>query len=325
MNERAENSVAATEAYVGIDVSKKSLDVHVLPEGTEYTFENSDEGRTKLRTCLVALRKPLVVLEPTGGYERDLVELLVDAKIATVVVNAKQVRDFASALGKLAKTDKIDATCLALFAERVRPEVRPLPDAASRELLELMSRRRQLVTMRAAEKVRQHDARGLVARSVKKLIATLSEEIKILEEEIANRIDNSPMWRARDELLQTAKGVGNTVSRTLIAAMPELGKLSGKQIAALAGLAPFNRDSGQKHGRRHIRGGRYEVRMVLVLAARTAVRFDPSMGAFYERLLAAGKTKMVALVACARKLLVRLNAMARENATWNPPSLALLA
>jgi transposase len=299
---------------VGIDVSKKSLDVHVLPEGTEYTFENSDEGRTKLRTCLVALRKPLVVLEPTGGYERDLVELLVDAKIATVVVNAKQVRDFASALGKLAKTDKIDAKCL-----------RPLPDAASRELLELMSRRRQLVTMRAAEKVRQHDARGLVARSVKKLIATLSEEIKILEEEIANRIDNSPMWRARDELLQTAKGVGNTVSRTLIAAMPELGKLSGKQIAALAGLAPFNRDSGQKHGRRHIRGGRYEVRMVLVLAARTAVRFDPSMGAFYERLLAAGKTKMVALVACARKLLVRLNAMARENATWNPPSLALLA
>lgn len=309
------------DAYVGIDVSKRSLDVHVLPHGAEYTFENNDDGRSKLRSKLAEFRNPLVVLEPTGGYERNLVELLVEAKIATAVVNAKQVRDFASAIGTLAKTDRIDARCLALFAERVRPDVRPLPDAESRELLELMTRRRQLVSMRAAEQVRRHEARGRVKESIGTLIATLTEEIKAIEHEIADRIEQSPLWRERDELLQTAKGVGDVVSRTLIAAMPELGKISGKQAAALAGLAPFNRDSGQRHGKRHIRGGRYEIRMLLVLAARTAVRFDATMTAFYERLILAGKSKMVALIACARKLLVRLNAMARQNLPWNPPAL----
>ncbi len=312
---------AIEATYVGIDVSKKSLDVHVLPQGAERTFENNDEGRSKLRAMLAELREPLVILEPTGGYERNLVEVLVGAKIATVVVNAKQVRDFASAIGKLAKTDRIDARCLALFAERVRPDVRPLPDREARELLELMTRRRQLVSIRAAEQVRRHEARGRVKESISALMETLTEEIKAIEKEIADRIDQSPLWRERDELLQTAKGVGNVVSRTLIAAMPELGNLSGKQITALAGLAPFNRDSGQRNGRRHIRGGRYEVRMLLVLAARAAVRFEPTMATFYERLLAAGKTKMVALVACARKLLVRLNAMVRQKATWNPPGL----
>lgn len=311
----------SAEAYVGIDVSKRTLDVHVLPQGEACTFENNDEGRAKLRAKLLAFRTPLVVLEPTGGYERNLVELLVEAQIATVVVNAKQVRDFANAIGKRAKTDRIDARCLALFAERVQPEVRPLPDAESRELLALLTRRRQLVSMRAAEQVRQHEARGRVKESICTLIETLSVEIEALEQEITDRIDQSPSFRARDALLQTAKGVGNIVSRTLIAAMPELGNLSGKQIAALAGLAPFNRDSGQRNGRRHIRGGRYEVRMLLVLAARAAVRFDATMAEFYGRLLGAGKSKMVALVACARKLLVRLNAMARENAPWNPPGL----
>jgi transposase len=306
-------------AYVGIDVSKRSLDMHVIPEGADYTFPNNDEGRSKLRSKLTELPNPLVVLEPTGGYERDLVELLVEAKIATVVVNAKQVRNFANAIGKLAKTDRIDARCLALFSERVRPEIRSLPDVESRQLLELMTRRRQLVSMRAAEQVRQHEARGRVKKSISTIIETLTEEIKAIEQEIADRIDKSPLWRERDELLQTAKGVGNVVARTLIAAMPELGKLTGKQAAALAGLAPFNRDSGQWKGKRHIRGGRYEVRMLLVLAARTAVRFDPSMAAFYGRLLTTGKPKMVALVACARKLLVRLNAMARQNTTWNAP------
>jgi transposase len=310
-------------AYVGIDVSKRSLDMHVVPQGVDYTFQNNDEGRAELRSKLAQFRNPLVVLEPTGGYERNLVELLVEAKIATVVVNAKQVRDFASAIGKLAKTDRIDAHCLALFAERVRPEVRALPDAESRELLELMTRRRQLVSMRAAEQVRQHEARGRVKESISTLMETLTEEIKAIEQEIADRIDQSPIWRARDELFQTAKGVGNVVSRTLIAAMPELGKLTGKQVAALAGLAPFNRDSGQWKGKRHIRGGRYEVRMLLVLAARAAVRFDVTMATFYARLLEAGKPKMVALIACARKLLVRLNAMARTNATWNPPDVAI--
>jgi len=314
---------ANVDAYVGIDVSKRSLDMHVIPQGADYTFQNDDEGRSKLRSKLTEFRSPLVVLEPTGGYERNLVQLLVEAKIATVVVNAKQVRDFARAIGKLAKTDRIDARCLALFAERVRPEVRPLPDVESRELLEIMTRRRQLVSMRAAEQVRQHEARGRVKESISTLMETLTEEIKAIEQEIADRIDQSPLWRARDELFQTAKGVGNVVSRTLIAAMPELGKLSGKQAAALAGLAPFNRDSGQWKGKRSIRGGRYEVRMLLVLAARAAVRFDAGMATFYGRLLAAGKSKMVALVACARKLLVRLNAMARLNATWNPPAVAI--
>jgi transposase len=314
---------AIVDAYVGIDVSKRSLDLCVLPQDVRCTFENNDEGRSKLRSKLAEFRNPLVVLEPTGGYERNLVEVLVEAKIATVVVNAKQVRDFAKAVGKLAKTDKIDAHCLALFAERVRPEVRALPDAESRELLELMTRRRQLVSMRAAEQVRRHEARGRVKESISTLMDTLSEEIKAIEQEISDRIEQSPLWRARDELFQTAKGVGNIVSRTLIAAMPELGRLSGKQVAALAGLAPFNRDSGRWKGKRHIRGGRYEVRMLLILAARAAVRFDSTMATFYGRLLAAGKPKMVALVACARKLLVRLNAMARNNATWNPPGLAI--
>jgi transposase len=310
---------AIVDAYVGIDVSKRSLDVCVLPKDARCRFENNDEGRSKLRAKLAEFRNPLVVLEPTGGYERSLVEVLVEAKIATVVVNARQVRDFAKAVGKLAKTDRIDAHCLALFADRVRPEVRALPDAESRELLELMTRRRQLVSMRAAEQVRRHEARGRVKESISMLMVALTEEIKAIEQEISDRIDQSPLWRARDELFQTAKGVGSIVSRTLIAAMPELGKLSGKQVAALAGLAPFNRDSGDWKGKRRIRGGRYEVRMLLILAARAAVRFDSTMAAVYGRLLSAGKPKMVAIVACARKLLVRLNAMARKNATWNPP------
>jgi transposase len=320
-----EEAELSFDAYVGVDVSKKSLDVHVLPGGAEWTFDNNEDGRSNLRSKIDQFRRPLVVLEPTGGYERNLVELLVEAKVATAVVNAKQVRDFASAIGQLAKTDRIDARCLALFAERVRPVVRPMADPESRELLELMTRRRQLVSMRAAEQVRRHEARGRVKESVGTLITTLTAEINAIEQEIADRIEKSPLWHARDELLQTAKGVGNIVSRTLIAAMPELGRISGKQAAALAGLAPFNRDSGQRNGKRRIRGGRYEIRMLMVLAARTAVRFDATMQAFYERLLQAGKSKMVALIACARKLLVRLNAMARENTPWNPPNQRLSA
>lgn len=314
-------STIHAEQYVGIDVSKGTLDVHVLPEGWSGTFQNDDEGRAQLVSKLEQLSKPLVVLEPTGGYERDIVELLVEARIPTAVVNAKQVRHFARALGKHAKTDRIDARCLALFAERVRPEVREMPDILLRELHELIMRRRQLVSMRAAEMSRKHQARGRVQQSICALIDALSEEIKAIEKEISGRIKRSPVWREQDQLLQTATGVAFVVAATLIALMPELGKLSNKKIAALAGLAPFNRDSGKHAGKRKISGGRYDVRFLLVLAARWAIGRDEAIAQLYNRLIKAGKCKMVAIVACARKLLVRLNAMMRKKEAWKGTAL----
>jgi len=306
------------KSFVGIDVSKDKVDVHVLPEGKAQSFAQTDHGRDKLIEWLKTFEPQLIVLESTGGYERSTVATLLAAAMPVVVINARQVRDFAKAIGRLAKTDGIDAECIALFADRVRPEIRELPDAEALELRDLLTRRRQLVDMRAAETVRKHMAKDVVRKSHDAVIKMLTDQILEIERLLDKRVEESPVCKQRAELLRSAKGVGPVVAKTLLISMPELGKLPNKKIVALAGLAPYANDSGRQSGKRSIRGGRYDVRTMLVMAAKTAVRCDPSLKAVFERLRTAGKQYMVAIVAIARKLLVRLNAMARDTKPYQP-------
>jgi transposase len=312
--------------YVGIDVSKDRLDVASLGEGAFAPFHVSrdESGLKELVSRLKAYAIELIVLEATGGYERAVAATLAAAQLQPAVVNPRQVRDFARATGKLAKTDGIDAAVLAHFAQAVQPQVQPLPDALSAQLDGMLTRRAQLVQMLVAEKNRQ--ASVLVLRNPsKKVVQSLQNHIKLLEKLIAeleddidNTIKNSPVWREQEDLLRSVPGVGPTVARTLIAYVPELGKLNRRQIAALVGVAPFNRDSGKSAGKRAIWGGRAHVRNVLYMAAVTAVRFNSDLKAFYARLLASGKAKKLALTAVMRKLLVCLNAMMRVRASWSP-------
>jgi transposase len=303
--------------FVGIDVSKKKLDVAVRPSGTTHQFANDAEGIAKL---VDTIRGPgvLVVLEPTGGYEVDVVCALVEAKVDVAVVNARQLRDFAKSRGILAKTDRIDAQVIALFAELHRPEPRMQPDERARELEAFVLRRRQLVDIRAVEKARAQICNKKVRPKIKELIEFITKQIDDVDKELREFVEKSTEWKAKAELLESVKGVGRVVAVTLLALLPELGKLNRKQIAALVGVAPFNRDSGIKRGKRSIWGGREAVRSVLYMSATVAATHNATIAALYQRLSAKGKEHKVALVACMRKLITILNAMVRDATRWNP-------
>jgi transposase len=303
--------------FVGTDVSQDWLDVHVLPTGERFRVGNDDAGIAELRERLARLSPERIALEATGGMERLAVAALAGAGLPVVVVNPAQVRAFADALGKRAKTDPIDAAVIAAFAAAVRPELRPLPDAATRALADLVTRRRQIVQMIVAEQNRLRAAGGRQAlKSIRRLLAALKRELEAIDADLDSHIRKSPLWRVREELLISMPGIGPTVARTLLAEMPELGSLDRRQIAALAGLAPFTRKSGKWCGKSFIAGGRSSVRSALFMAALVAIRHNPTLKAFRDRLVAAGKAKIVAVVATMRKLLTILNAMIRDEKPW---------
>jgi transposase len=303
--------------FVGIDVAKDHLDVHVRPTGLTFRLPNDEGGVADLVARLAAAGPALVVLEATGGLQGPAVAALGVAGLPVAVVNPRQVRRFAEGHGRLAKTDALDAATLALFADQVRPDPRPLPDAAAQELAGLLGRRRQLLQMRLAEQQRLAAAAGRIARDIRAHVAYLDKQIGRLDDDLAAAIRATPVWRERDDLLQSVPGVGPQVARVLIAELPELGSAPSRQLAALVGLAPFNRDSGRVRGRRRIFGGRAGVRSALYMAALVGVRFNPALRAAYDRLLARGKPKKVALVAVARRLLTILNAMLRHRQPWD--------
>ena len=310
--------MSQAERVIGIDISKNLLDVAVVPETETWSVDNDEEGIRTLTKDAKRLRPRLIVLEATGGLETAVVALLAAARLPVVVVNPRQVRDFAKSLGKLAKTDKIDALVLAHFGEATKPEVRPLKDQQAQQLSALVARRKQLVEMLTAEKNRLITAPEPVDSDIKAHITWLEQRLNDINKDLGKAIKSSAVWRAKDKLLRTVPGVGPVLSVSLLAGLPELGKLNRKQIAALVGVAPFNRDSGKFRGRRSIWGGRGHVRAVLYMGTLTAIRFNPVISAFYLRLCAAGKVHKVALTACMRKLLTILNAMMKNHAPWHP-------
>lgn len=308
-----------TSTVIGIDVSKATLDVFVTTGERRLSVANDDAGIGTLVGELAEHRAALVVLEATGGYEFAVAAALTQAGFQVAIVNPRQVRDFARALGQLAKTDRIDARILALFGERMHPESRPLPDAERAALEALVTRRRQLIDMLTAENNRLRLVRDrVVQRSLKRHIAWLERQLHDVDQDLGSSIKNSPLWRAKENLLRSMPGVGTVLSRSLIARLPELGRIRGKQICALVGVAPLARDSGTLKGRRIVWGGRAALRSVLYMATLSAVRHNPVLRRFHARLRAAGKPPKVALVACMRKLLLILNAMVRSNQPWNP-------
>ena len=308
--------------FVGIDVSKATLDVAArTATGPRSDFTQSTPNRDAPIDALVqrlrAAAPELIVLEATGGYERLVVAALGAAGLPVIVVNPKNVRAFAKATGQLAKTDRLDAALLALFAERVRPEVRTLPSQEAAGLTEQLVRRRQLVDMLTAEQHRRALVSATVRHRVDLHIAWLTRELHAVEAELQTQIETSAVWRARDTLLQSVPGVGPRTAQMLVGMLPELGTLNRQRIAALVGVAPFNQDSGRRRGERHISGGRAAVRTTLYMAALVGVRWNPALKVFYLRLRANGKSAKVALVACMRKLLTMLNAMVRTNTPWH--------
>ena len=300
-----------TQVFVGIDVSKAQLDMALRPEG-RFSASNDEAGFAQILERLKAAPPTLVVLEATGGLEIPITGVLAAAGVPVVVVNPRQVRDFAKATGKLAKTDALDAQVLAHFAEVLRP----LPDAQTQALAALLARRRQLVEMLTAEKNRLSSAHTPVRTSLRTHIAWLERALSHTDRDLAHAIRESPVWREKDDLLQSVPGIGPVGTSTLLANLPELGTLTGKQIAALVGVAPLNRDSGTWRGKRTVWGGRAQVRAILYMSALTATRFNPVIRVFYQRLCAAGKAKKVALTACMRKLLIILNAMMKHRTRW---------
>jgi transposase len=304
------------DVYVGIDVSKARLDIAARPVGEAWSLPNEEEGIEELLDRLERMRPSLVVLEASGGYERPVVAALAAARLPVAVVNPRQARDFAKATGKLAKTDELDAQALAHFGEAVRPEVRPIPDEQAREFAAILARRRQVVGMLGAERNRIETATSSVRRRIEAHIEFLESELDELDGELERTIRESRLWREKDELLRSVPGVGPKVSATLLADLPELGTLDNKQLAALVGVAPLNRDSGVFRGKRRVWGGRAAVRQMLYMAAVTAARCNPIFKDFYGRLVAAGKPKKVALTACMRKLLTILNSMLRHKTRW---------
>lgn len=304
--------------FVGIDVSKHHLDVCLRPSGELFELSNDEAGWAQLLERLQPLEVDRIVLEATGGYEAALAAQLHGAGLPVVVINPRQARDFAKATGELAKTDRIDAAILALFAERIRPELRPVPDEATLELQALITRRRQLSDMLVTERQRHARARKSVERDIQRHVRWLEQRLKDVDDDLNKAIQDSPIWRARENLLRTIPGIGPVVSRTLLAELPELGSLSNREIAKLVGLAPLACDSGLMRGRRMIWGGRASVRSSLYMAALVASRRNPVIRDFYQRLIANGKAPKVALIACARKLLVISNSMLKTNSTWSP-------
>jgi transposase len=305
-----------TQTWVGIDVSKRQLDVHVRPSMESFSDANTEVGIRAIVKRLKKLAPTLIVLEATAGMEANVAVAIATEEMAVAVVNPRQVRSFARAIGTLAKTDSIDAAVLSHFAEAVKPPVRALPSAEARQLTDLVSRRRQLVDMIVAEKSRLAGVCGAARADIQAHITWLEKRLKRLDADLQAAVENSPIWQAKSDLLQSVPGVGPVTSLTFLAALPELGTLNSKQIANLVGVAPINRDSGTMRGKRRISGGRAQVRAVLYMATLVAVRHNPVLLTFYERLLAAGKTYKVALTACMRKLLVILNAMVKSSKHW---------
>jgi transposase len=304
--------------FVGIDVAKLRLDVAVRPDGELRTIGNDEKGWEQIACWMVELQPELVVVEATGGYEANLLAVLLGKHLPVTRVNPRQVRDFAKATGILAKTDKLDAKVLAHFAEAVKPEPRPMPDEQLQALSELAARRRQLVEMLVAEKNRGQQARGGVRQRILSHVQWLESELDELDDELRTQIQENAAWRESDEILRSTPGVGRILSMTLLAELPELGRLNRKKIATLVGVAPLNRDSGQMRGKRTVWGGRASVRAALYMAALSASRHNPVIRAFYERLRKAGKLPKVALTACMHKLLVILNAMIKNRTRWRP-------
>lgn len=303
--------------FVGIDVSKTWLDIAV--HGTEIAWRigNDDKGMTNLIKRLKQIGPTLIVLEATGGYEMQLVAELVHAQLPVVITNPRKVRAFARSTGKLAKTDKLDAKLLAHFAAAIRPAVRPMPSEKEEQLTGLLVRRRQLVDMLTVEKNRLHTVRPALRDDIREHIAWLQAKLAKLDEEIDQFLKKSSLWIEKDAILRSTPGVGRITSCTLLAMLPELGTLNRQEIAALVGVAPVNKDSGRKQGKRRVYGGRATVRSVLYMAALAAKRYNPRIKKFYDDLLRRGKEKKVALTACMRKLIVILNAMIRTNQNWH--------
>jgi transposase len=306
------------DPYVGIDVSKDRLDIAVRPTGDTWSVANDASGIPEVVQRLAQLHPKLVVLEATGGLQLPVVAALASAGLPLAMVNPRQVRDFARATGKLAKTDQLDAQVLAHFAEAVRPTPYPLPDAQTQELTALLTRRHQVVEMLTAEKNRLRTTRESVRQRVQEHIHWLEQELADLDDDLERTLRESPLWREKDNLLRSVPGIGRVVSITLLADLPELGTLSRHQIAALVGVAPFNRDSGRFRGKRTVWGGRARVRAALYMAALTATRYNPIIKAFYRHLCGAGKARKVALTACMRKLLIILNSMVKHQQSWTP-------
>jgi transposase len=311
------------QIFVGIDVAKGQLDVALRPTGERWTVPNEDASIAALVTQLHAVAPTLIVLEATGGYQRAVVAALAAASLPVVVANPRQTRDFAKATGQLAKTDALDARALAHFAEAVRPTPRPLPDAQTEALRALLTRRRQLIAMRTAECNRLDSAPPHVQADLQAHITWLNQRLATLDDTLDTTLRASPVWRERDTLYRSVPGIGPVCARTLLLDLPELGTLSRQRIAALAGVAPFNRDSGTLRGHRTIWGGRAALRATLYMSTLVAVRHNPVLHAFYARLVAAGKAKKVALTACMRKLLTILNAMVKHQTPWQPREVAI--
>ena len=309
--------LSTAPSFVGIDVSKDRLDVHVRPSGQTLTAARDSTGLQQLVGSLRKLAPALIVLEATGGFEITVAAALASAGLPLAVVNPRQIRDFARATGRLAKTDALDAQVIALFAERVRPEPRPLADADSQNLAELIARRRQVVEMIGMETNRLYQVRNArVQRMLRTTVNTLTAQLAELDRDIDDTIKRSPVWRAADNLLTSVPGIGDVTAHTLIADLPELGQLDRRRLAALVGVAPINRDSGQMRGKRTIAGGRSDVRNALYMATLSAIRWNPIISQHYKSLVERGRPKKVALVACMRRLLGILNAIMRTNTPW---------
>lgn len=309
--------MSTSGSFMGIDIAKTQLDLAVHGTGAPWQVAYDSAGLKQVVTQLRTLAPTLIVVEATGGLEIRLVSALVATSLPVAVVNPRQVRAFAHAAGILAKTDRLDAQVLAQFAAAMQPTPRPQPDAATQQLSAVLARRQQVVDMLTAEKNRlSQQLESALRKRLRAHITWLAKELERTEQELTQLIQQSPAWRAQDDLLQSAKGVGPVFSQTLLAEVPELGQLNRKQMAALIGVAPFNRESGGYRGKRRIWGGRARVRAVLYMGALVATRHNPVIKAFYERLLAAGKEKKVALTACMRKLLTILNAMIKQQTKW---------
>lgn len=305
--------------YAGIDVSQATLDIAEHTTGRQWSFSNDDTGITAAVAALLDLKPALVVLEATGGIEVPVVTEMVAAKLPVVVVNPRQIRDFARATGRLAKTDALDAQVIAHFAAAVQPELRPLPNAQEQELSAVLARRRQLQEMLTMEKNRLRVARRPVRDRIETHVEWLNKELASTKHDLEHCVRESPVWREKDDLLRSCKGIGPATSCVLIGDLPELGGLNRKQISALVGVAPLNRDSGTLRGKRTIWGGRAHVRTALYMATLAAIRYNFPIRSFYQRLVAAGKPKKVAIVACMRKLLTTLNVMLRNHVRWTCP------
>jgi len=305
------------ELFIGIDVSKGKLDIALSPTGEFMSFSNNEDGISCMLDFIKPFSPSLVVLEATGGLETAAVGRLAAKGLPVVIINPRQVRDFAKATGKLAKTDVIDAHLIARFGEAVRPEIRPLKDQDAQKFDALITRRRQIVEMITAEKNRLNAATQWTRNDIQKNIAWLEKCLKKVDKDLKNLLKKSPIWREKDEILQSTPGVGPVLSMTLLSGLPELGTLNRKEIAALVGVAPLNRDSGLFRGKRMIWGGRAGIRSVLYMSATCAMRFNPTIKKFYERLRLAGKVHKVAITACMRKLLIILNTMVKNRTYWS--------